>query len=93
VPPPHRRGGAAKVAKHSHARSAQVRVATTPDGIHLVVEDAGAGFDPGILQGRVGLGFVSMQERLRVLHGTVRVHTAPSQGTRIEVWVPSASAA
>jgi signal transduction histidine kinase len=81
------------VAKHSQARSAEVRVASTSDGIRLVVEDAGAGFDPAILHQRVGLGFVSMQERLRVLHGTVRVHSAPSKGTRIDVWVPSASAA
>ena len=29
-----------------------------------------------------------MQERLRVLRGTVRVDSAPSRGTRIDVWVP-----
>ena len=32
-----------------------------------------------------------MRERLRVLHGTVRVESTPSQGTRIEVWIPAAS--
>jgi hypothetical protein len=37
------------------------------------------------------MGFVSMRERLRVLRGTVRVDSAPSCGTKIDVWVPAAS--
>jgi len=41
------------------------------------------------LQSRAGLGFVSMQERLRVLRGTVRIDSAPSRGTTVNVWVPS----
>ena len=39
-------------------------------------------------ESKAGLGFVSMQERLRVLHGTIHVDSAPSRGTRIEAWVP-----
>ena len=42
---------------------------------------------------KAGLGFVSMQERLRVLHGTIRVDSAPSRGTRIDAWVPPTSLA
>jgi chemotaxis protein histidine kinase CheA len=30
-----------------------------------------------------------MQERLRILQGTIRVDSAPSRGTRIDVWVPA----
>ena len=63
-------------------------MAGTPDGIHLRVEDAGTGFDMTTLGSKAGLGFVSMQERLRVLHGTIRVDSAPSRGTRIDAWVP-----
>jgi len=76
------------IAKHSQARSANVHVTGTPDGIHLTVEDAGAGFDMTTLGSKGGLGFVSMQERLRVLHGTMHVDSAPSRGTRIDAWVP-----
>ena len=78
------------IAKHSGAKSARVQVDGKPDGIHLVVQDAGAGFDFDSLERRAGLGFVSMRERLRVLRGTVRVDSAPSRGTRIDVWVPTA---
>jgi signal transduction histidine kinase len=63
-------------------------VAGAPDGIHLKVEDAGTGFDMTRLESKAGLGFVSMQERLRVLHGTIHVDSAPSRGTRIDAWVP-----
>jgi signal transduction histidine kinase len=43
----------------------------------------------GAFGSKAGLGFVSMQERLRALHGTMHVDSAPSRGTRIEAWVPA----
>jgi signal transduction histidine kinase len=76
------------IAKHSHAPSAKIHVGGAPDGIHLRVEDAGTGFDMTALRSKGGLGFVSMQERLPVLHGTIQVDSAPSRGTRVEAWVP-----
>jgi signal transduction histidine kinase len=75
--------------KHSHARTARVALATRGEGLELIVEDTGDGFDPKILEGRAGLGFVSMRERLRLVRGTIRVQSAPGQGTRIEAWVPT----
>jgi PAS domain S-box-containing protein len=81
--------GLTNVAKHSKASAARVHVAGTPEGIHLTVEDAGAGFDMKCAGSKAGLGFVSMQERLRILQGTIRVDAAPSRGTRIDVWVPA----
>jgi signal transduction histidine kinase len=78
----------ANVAKHSRAHSATVQITGEPDGMHLTVEDAGTGFDMPVLGSKAGLGFVSMRERLRVVHGTFEVDSAPSQGTRIDAWVP-----
>lgn len=77
------------ISKHSRALSASVDMAAGDDGIRLTVEDAGHGFDPAILEERAGLGFVSMRERLRLVHGTIQVHSSPTEGTRIDVWVPS----
>jgi signal transduction histidine kinase len=67
---------------------AQVHVAGAPDGIRLTVRDAGTGFDVQSVESKAGLGFVSMQERLRVLHGAIRVDPDPSRGANIDVWVP-----
>ena len=82
----------ANIAKHSHAPSAHVYVNGGPDGIHLTVEDAGTGFDASRITKGGGLGFVSMQERLRVLRGTVRVDSSPARGTRVDAWIPAAVA-
>jgi signal transduction histidine kinase len=77
------------IAKHSHAPSARVDVASVDGGIRLTVADEGVGFDTKILETRAGLGFVSMRERLRLVHGTIRIDSAPQHGTKIDVWVPS----
>jgi signal transduction histidine kinase len=77
------------IAKHSGASSAYVTLRGAPDGLHLTIRDTGAGFDPADLDTRAGLGFVSMRERLRVLHGTLRVDAARQRGTCIEVTIPA----
>jgi signal transduction histidine kinase len=58
------------------------------DGVHLTIQDEGIGFEPRISGGKAGLGFVSMQERLRLVNGFLNVRSAPGQGTRIDAWVP-----
>jgi signal transduction histidine kinase len=77
------------IAKHSQAPSAQVHLRGEADGLYLTIQDTGVGFDPADLDTRAGLGFVSMRERLRVVHGTVHVDSAPSRGTTIEVTIPA----
>ena len=76
------------IAKHSGAKSARVQLRGTADSLHLTIEDAGAGFDVASLDRKAGLGFVSMRERLRLVRGTVRIHSTPSHGTRVDVSVP-----
>ena len=72
---------------------ARVNVTAGPEGITLSIEDSGIGFDPSSVEGRPGLGFVSMRERLRTVRGTVHVDSSPSRGTRVRVSVPPASLA
>lgn len=77
--------------KHSGARSARVALDASERGVLLVVEDKGAGFDPATLNGKAGLGLISMRERLRLVQGILRIHSAPARGTRVEAWIPSTS--
>ena len=76
------------IGKHSQAAQAQVDLTIDESGSRLKIADQGVGFDPAILETRAGLGFVSMRERLRLVQGTIRIDSAPSKGTQIEVWVP-----
>jgi len=75
-------------AKHSGVRHVEVQLRGLSNEIHLLVRDLGKGFDlNAALQGR-GLGLTSMQERVRLLNGTVLIQSTPMGGTTIHVRVP-----
>jgi signal transduction histidine kinase len=81
------------VIRHSRASTVRVDLRDAGDGVLLSIEDDGMGFQPQATETSAGLGFISMRERLRLVRGTLRVQSIPSQGTRIEAWVPSRPAA
>jgi signal transduction histidine kinase len=56
--------------------------------IQLVVHDAGAGFNVEEARKNRGLGLVSMQERIHLVHGRFTVDSKPGKGTRIFAAVP-----
>jgi len=80
--------GLRNVARHSGSPRAAVSLTGTAAGIHLLIIDFGAGFDPDLPRGRGGLGFISMQERVRLVGGSWSVKSRPGQGTRIDVRIP-----
>jgi PAS domain S-box-containing protein len=75
-------------AKHSGVQHVEVGLWGTPDEIHLVVSDSGAGFDSEAAKESRGLGLISMEERLRVLKGTFSIESQPNRGTKIHARVP-----
>jgi signal transduction histidine kinase len=83
--------GLQNIAKHSGARSCQVELVASDEGIQLSISDSGVGFDTSRLKLKPGLGFVSMRERLRLVGGQITVDSRPSQGTRLEIRVPLAT--
>jgi PAS domain S-box-containing protein len=80
--------GLRNILRHAHARQAAVRLSAFHGGLHLSLEDDGIGFDPKTVDRKARLGLVSMQERVRLAGGSICVHSAPGQGTRIELRVP-----
>ena len=75
-------------AKHSGAKSYQVRLWAQADGVHLTVIDSGTGFDSEAVQASKGLGLISMEERLQLVDGTLSIHSQPDRGTTIHALVP-----
>jgi Histidine kinase-, DNA gyrase B-, and HSP90-like ATPase len=67
-------------AKHSGVRHFEVRLWGTSDEIHLTVRDSGAGFDREETKESRGLGLISMEERLKLLKGTLSIDTQPKRG-------------
>ncbi len=73
--------------KHAGAHRATVRIECSGTGTTLTIEDDGSGFDPAIVASSMegGFGLASMRERVEQVGGTITVHTAPNEGTRIVV--------
>ena len=83
--------GLRNAVKHSGVRHFDVDLRGTLYEIQLTVHDAGVGFDlEGILT-NPGLGLVSMQERIRLVKGTLSIVSTPSTGTTIQARVPLGS--
>jgi PAS domain S-box-containing protein len=74
--------------KHSDAESAEVVLRNTGKEVRLSVSDKGRGFDMNGDTAGQGLGLTSMQERLRIVGGTMKIDSKPSHGTRIEISIP-----
>jgi len=75
-------------AKHSGVRQFKVRSWGTPNEVHLTVSDFGSGFDQGAAKTGWGLGLISMDERLKILNGTLSIESQPERGTTIHAFVP-----
>jgi signal transduction histidine kinase len=74
--------------KHSAVKRMEVKLWEAPGEIHLVVADLGKGFDiEAAIRGQ-GLGLTSMQERVRLVSGTISIESKPMGGTTIHVRVP-----
>jgi len=78
-------------AKHSGVRYFEVELWGTSDEIHLTVSDSGAGFDINAVKSSRGLGLISMQERLKLLKGTLSIESQLQRGTTIHAHVPFSS--
>jgi signal transduction histidine kinase len=74
--------------KHSGARQFDARVWTTPDEIHLTVSDRGRGFNLETARKAGGLGINRMQERLKLVKGSLSIDSQPNRGTTIQARVP-----
>jgi signal transduction histidine kinase len=77
----------ANAAKHSDAGHIWVDLNGGPSGVALTIADDGKGFD---LEGlpNVGLGLISMRERVESVGGVLTIQTTPASGTRLTVTVP-----
>jgi PAS domain S-box-containing protein len=81
------------VRKHSGASAVEVTVDFRGGGITMVVADNGSGYEipssTSDLAASGKLGIIGMQERARLLGGTLVVNSEPGTGTRVLVTVPA----
>jgi len=73
-------------AKHGRAKEVVIGVHWREDGLRIVLDDDGSGFNPADAlapQTRRGLGLAGMQERLLAIKGRLTVESEPGHGARI----------
>jgi PAS domain S-box-containing protein len=80
------------IVQHAKAAQVWVRLQVQDHLLVLEVEDDGLGFevpkDLVDLSRRRHLGIVGMSERAKAIGGELEVHSAPGQGTRVQVVIP-----
>jgi signal transduction histidine kinase len=76
------------IAKHAGKASAKVTLTGGSNQLSLSIRDDGIGFDVRSARGKGGLGLVSMQERVRLIHGDFSLETLPGRGVTITIRVP-----
>jgi len=64
-----------------------IAVAEIDGEVGVRVRDDGRGYDPKA--SATGFGLVSIQERVELLDGRLRVSSAPGEGTTLEARVPA----
>jgi CheY-like chemotaxis protein len=82
------------VVRHAGVSSARVRLADSgPERVRITIEDEGSGFDRERLDAETDplhrTGLARIRERLQVLGGRVEIESAPDQGTRVVIEVPT----
>ncbi|OCK62078.1 ATP-binding protein [Bradyrhizobium sp. LMTR 3] len=87
--------GLTNVLKHASASKVSIVLEKKSDGLALVLEDDGVGFDPESVSRNAmgggqpsGLGLSGMKERVALLGGTIAVESAPGKGSTIFVQIP-----
>ena len=76
------------VARHAHATSTAIRIATDSGRLTLFVEDDGEGFDYDAVGAEPHLGLLGMRERLAPWGGSLRYEGLSPHGTRAVVTMP-----
>ncbi len=71
--------------RHSGCENLEVRLTFSNGRVHLAVIDDGIGFDPDTT---TGFGLTGVRERVRALHGMLKLSSSPA-GTTVEVSTPA----
>jgi two-component system, NarL family, sensor histidine kinase UhpB len=79
------------VTRHARASKVEVRLTRGDRGIAMTVSDNGRGFSPHARVKPGSFGLFGLSERAKQLGGTATIESAPGQGTRVAIQLPSAT--
>jgi PAS domain S-box-containing protein len=81
------------ILKHADARNISIVVKQEDGKVIVLIDDDGKGFDVqqalSVITVEKGLGLASIQERIRMIGGTLDINSQPGKGTRITLRIPA----
>jgi PAS domain S-box-containing protein len=79
------------IIKHANANNANFQIFGNEEGVVLVVDDDGVGFDTQLSsfkEGKSGIGLLSIRERVASFNGTFTIDSKINNGTELIVEIP-----
>jgi len=76
------------VIKHAGANSLDIQLTKDEEGINVMIEDNGNGFDINQLEKFDGIGLKNIRTRVTYLNGTIDFSSSLGQGTLIAIFIP-----
>jgi signal transduction histidine kinase len=76
------------IGKHAANCNAVRVMVSGGQGVTLRIEDNGEGFNLEDAHKKGGLGLISIEERVRLVNGSLSIHSEPGKGSTLEVVVP-----
>src|SRR2546426_12709719 len=76
-------------ARHAAAKTVRITMQGKNDAVSVSIQDDGVGFDTA--RARTGLGLIGIEERVKVLGGSLAVDSWPRPGTLVRVEIPFAN--
>jgi signal transduction histidine kinase len=84
--------GLTNAIRHAYAGHITVSIQCDDEGLDLIIADDGVGFTPETRLDKYAtsghFGLMGLQERARQLAGTMRIRSAPGEGTSLEIRLP-----
>jgi signal transduction histidine kinase len=75
------------ILKHSKAQEASFQLIRNKQGLVLMVEDNGEGFDATTRKGK-GIGLLNLDSRVNLIHGDIHFESKTGEGTLVTIRIP-----
>jgi signal transduction histidine kinase len=75
-------------ARHSCAKKIRITIGREVGNLFLCIKDDGCGFNVEKARTAGGLGLLSIDERIRLVRGSVTIYSRPQFGTRLFIQIP-----
>ncbi|ACC76590.1 response regulator [Paraburkholderia caribensis] len=76
------------VTRHADATRVDVTLISTAEKLELHVRDDGRGFDQQVVRRDYSYGLLGMNERARLIGGSLSIGSAPGAGTTVSIHIP-----